>query len=110
MLASIVLSMFVGGAGFIIGMIVGSEQSHTVAVNTLEQKIGLLERENETLQEANEEWSDEYEKLSKDHSEKLARDNAPDSLCIPVILVLAGMVVANAISIYISLLMKAKLQ
>ena len=109
MLTSIVLSMLVGGAGFLIGMIVGSEQSHSASVNMLEQKIGLLERENETLQEANEEWSDEYEKLSKEHSESQVKYIAPESMCMPIIFILAGMVVANAVSIYISLLMNAKL-
>jgi hypothetical protein len=110
MFFTILSYLIAGSAMFMVGMIVGSEQSHTAAVNTLEQKIGLLERENEALQEANEEWSEEYDKLSKEQSAENTRYITPDSLCMPIILVLAGMVVANALSIYFSLIMNAKLK
>ena len=110
MFFSILAYIIASSAIFMMGMVVGSEQSHTAAVHTLEQKIGLLERENETLQEANEEWSDEYDKLSKKHSEANTMYVAPDSLCMPIIFVLVGMVVANAFSIYFSIIMNAKLK
>lgn len=110
MFFTILSYLIAGSAMFMVGMIVGSEQSHASAVHTLEQKIGLLERENEALQEANEEWSEEYDKLSKEHSAENTKYIAPDSLCMPIILVLAGMVVANAISIYFSIIMNAKLK
>ena len=109
MFYSFIISVFVGSVGLMIGMIVGSEQSHTVALHTLEQKIALLERENEELQEANEEWSEEYEKVSKDLTLAKNMASQSDSLCVPIIGVLACIIVANALSIYISLLFKAKL-
>jgi predicted nuclease with TOPRIM domain len=89
---------------------VGSDQPKSREINTLEQKICLLERENETLEEANEEWSEEYEKLSKDHTAALTKLNAPDSMYLPVICVLSGVLVANALSVYFSIIMSAKLQ
>jgi hypothetical protein len=110
MFISLISCILTGSLGVMIGMIVGSEQSHTIAVHTLEQKVALLERENETLQEANEEWSEEYEKLSKEQTEAEVKYIAPESLCMPIILVLAGMVIANAVSIYISLILNAKLK
>lgn len=88
----------------------GTEQPKSYAINTLQQKIDLLERENETLEEANEEWSDEYDKLSKDHSAALTRLNTSDTMYVPIICVLSGILVANAISVYFSLIMSAKLQ
>ncbi len=88
----------------------GTEQPKSHEINTLQQKINLLERENETLQEANEEWSEEYDKLSKDHYAALTKLNTADSFCVPVICVLVGMLVANALSVYFSLIMSAKLK
>lgn len=88
----------------------GADQPPSQDITTLEQKISLLERENETLQEANEEWSEEYDKLSKDHTNALTKLNAPDTFCLPIVFVLTGMIVANALSVYFSLIMSAKLK
>ena len=88
----------------------GTEQPKTREINTLQQKIDLLERENDTLQEANEEWSDEYEKLSKDHTAALTKLNTADTMYVPIICILSGILVANAVSVYFSLIMSAKLQ
>jgi len=110
MLAQIFITFCVCFMAFIGGFIMGTEQPKSSEINTLQQKIDLLERENETLQEANEEWSEEYDKLSKDHSVAITKLNAPDSFCLPVVFVLTGMLVANAISVYFSLIMSAKLK
>jgi hypothetical protein len=104
------ITFFLCSLSFAGGACVGSDQPKSREINTLEQKICLLERENETLEEANEEWSEEYDKLSKDHSAAITKLNAPDNFCLPVICVLVGMLVANAVSVYFSLIMSAKLQ
>jgi len=109
MFYSFMISLFVGSVGFIVGTLVGAEETRTAVVNTLEQKIALLERENEELQEANEEWSEEYEKVSKDLTLSKNMASQSDSLCVPIIGVLACIILVNAISIYISILVKAKL-
>jgi len=109
MLTSILSTIFIASLGFVVGIFVSADSSNVHNIHTFEQKIDLLTRENETLQEANEEWSEEYNKLSKEHTLAMNNLNETGAVFSPVVAVLIAMIVANAISIYISLLFKANL-
>ena len=119
MLTSILIPVLSVTVGFMLGMLIGADETnrhheerylhnqHVYENNTkvLEQEKALLERENTELSDANEEWSTAYDKLSAEFRSVKSRN----CIMYPGIAVLGGILLLNAISIYASLILKAKL-
>jgi hypothetical protein len=94
-------------ATFLIGTFVGilsteNEPSVASEINILEQKNAMLERENEELREANEDW---YEKSQEKAAEKRLADEKLRGLYI-CIGVLASIIAVNTGSMYSVMLAK----
>ena len=119
MLTSIAISVLSMIIGFVLGMLIGADETnrhheerhahnqHVYEDKTkvLEQEKALLERENTELCDANEEWSTAYDKLYAEFRSMKSRN----CIMYPGIAVMGGILLLNAMSIYASLILKAKL-
>lgn len=114
MLSNILLSFGSICIGMISGLLVvgavfmkpTKQDMNSYTVRVLEQKVALLQRQYDETLDANNEWAVEYEKLSNEYSECKAFYEEKFSIFFLTVSVLLGIILINALSIYISILLK----